>query len=202
MSRARQRQPPSGVPGSQREQQLRLESDMGELVGNDGSAENLQALAIRNRFERAIIYVSNHLSADEHGYVELQSGESPYTTKDPIRPVGSLQRYPVILHESPQERCMTLLLSDEQFNNPRQVRYLSRGETLRRSQECPPLRLFAELKRCDGTCNELPFIRPQNIGKAVRNTARMPGVMFEMIQPDLEISNTHAASLLISQHRV
>jgi hypothetical protein len=48
MSRARQRPQPSGTPGSQREKQLRLESDMSELVGNDGSAENLQALAIRN----------------------------------------------------------------------------------------------------------------------------------------------------------
>jgi hypothetical protein len=30
----------------------------------------------------------------------------------------------------------------------------------------------------------------------------MQGVMFEMIQPDLEISSTHAAALLIAQHRV
>jgi hypothetical protein len=97
---------------------------------------------------------------------------------------------------------MTLLLLDEQFNYPKQVRYLFRGETFCRSQEHPPLRLFPELKRCDGVCNELPFIGPQNIGKAVRNTARMQGVMFEMIQPDLEISTTHAAALLIGQHRV
>jgi hypothetical protein len=108
----------------------------------------------------------------------------------------------VILHESPQERCVTLLLSDEQFNYRKQLRYLSRCETLCRSQQCPPLRLFAELKRCDGACDELPFIAPQNIGNAVRNTARMQGVMFEMIQPDLEISSTHAATLLIALHRV
>jgi hypothetical protein len=31
----------------------------------------------------------------------------------------------------------------------------------------------------------------------------MPGVLFEMIQPDLEISSTHAATtLLFTQHRV
>src|ERR1700733_16184420 len=97
---------------------------MGELVGNDGSAEDLQALAIRSGFECAIIYVSDELSADEHAYVEPQSGKSPYKAKNPIRPVGSLQRHPVILHESPQQRCMTLLLADEQFNYPTQVRYL------------------------------------------------------------------------------
>jgi hypothetical protein len=134
--------------------------------------------------------------------MKLQSGESPNKTKNPIRPVGSLQRYPVILHEGPQERCMTLLLSDEQFNYPKQVRYLSRCETFCGSQKCPPIGLFAELKRCDGACNEFPFIGPQNIGKAARNTARMQGVMFEMIQPDLETSSTHAATLLIAQHRV
>src|SRR5580700_4008674 len=102
---------------------------MSELVGNEGSAENAQALAIRNRFECTIIYVPNQFSADEHAYMQLQSGESPYETKNPIRPVGPLQRHPVILHEVPQERCMTLLLSDEQFNYPKQVRYLSRCET-------------------------------------------------------------------------
>src|SRR5258708_1037341 len=171
---------------------------MHELVGDEGSAENLQALAIRDRFERAIIDVTNQLSADEHAYIEPQSGESPYKAKNPIRPVGTLQRHPVILHESPQERCMTLLLSNEQFHYPRQLRYPSRGETLCRSQQCPPLRVFTELKRGDGACNELPFICLQNIGKAVRNTARMQGVIFEMIRPDLEIPRTHAATLLIA----
>jgi hypothetical protein len=57
------------MPGSQCEEQLRLESDMGELVGNDVSAKNSQALAIRHRFECAIIYVSYQLSADEHAYI-------------------------------------------------------------------------------------------------------------------------------------
>src|SRR5258708_3374756 len=175
---------------------------MHELVGDEGSAENLQALAIRDRFERAIIDVANQLSADQHAYIEPQSGESPYKAKNPIRPVGTLQRYAVILHESPQERCMTLLLADEQFNYRKQLRCPSRCETLCRSQQYPPLRLFAELKRCDGACNELAFIGPQNIGNAVRSTARMQGVMFEMIQPDLKISRTHAATLLIGLHRV
>jgi hypothetical protein len=135
--------------------------------------------------------------------VEPQSGESPNETKNPIRPIASLQRHAVILHESPQERCMTLFLADEQFNYPQQVRYLPLPrQTFCRSQERSPLRLFAELKRRDGACNELPFIRPQNIRKTMRNTTRMPSVMFEMIQPNLEISSTHAAALLITQHQV
>jgi hypothetical protein len=58
--------------------------------------------------------------------------------------------------------------------------------------------LFAELKRRDGARNELPFIAPENIGKAARNTAPAPRVIFEVIQPDLEISGTHAAALLIA----
>jgi len=75
-------------------------------------------------------------------------------------------------------------------------------ETFGPPQECPPLRLFAELKRCEGTRNQPPFVGPQNIDNAVRNTARMQGVIFEMIQPDLEISGTHGATLLITLHRV
>jgi hypothetical protein len=97
---------------------------------------------------------------------------------------------------------MTLFFSDKQFNYPEQVRFLSRAKTFCRSQECPPLRLLAELKRSDGACKELPFVWPQNVGNALRNTARMQSVMFEMIQPDLEISSTHAATLLVAQHRV
>jgi hypothetical protein len=173
---------------------------MREFVGNDGSTQNLQALAIRNCFERAIIDISNQLGTDEHAHIEPQSGEPPYKTKDPIGPVGSLQRHAMIVHENPQERGMTLLLADKQFNYPKQVRHLFFArESFRRSQERPPLRLFAELKRCDGACNELPFIAPQNIAEALRNTARTQRMMFEMIRPDLEISATHAATLLIAQ---
>jgi hypothetical protein len=98
---------------------------------------------------------------------------------------------------------MTVLLANKEFNYPEQVRYLPLPrETFCRSQECSPLRLFAELKRRDGACNQLPFIRPQNIRKTMRDTTRMPRVMFEMIQPNLEISCTHTAVLLITQHRV
>ena len=97
---------------------------------------------------------------------------------------------------------MTLFFSDKQFNYPEQVRFLSRAKTLCRAQECPPLRLLAELKRSDGACKELPFVWPQNVGNALRNTARMQSLMFEMIQPDLEISSTHVATLLVAQHRV
>jgi hypothetical protein len=124
-------------------------------------------------------------------------------TKYLIGPVGSLQRHPVTLHESPQERCMTLLLSDEQFNYPDQVRDLLRPrETFGRSQECASLRLFAELKRRDGTRDELQFIGPQNIGKTVRNPPRVLGMMLEVIQPDLEILRIHADTLAIALPRV
>jgi hypothetical protein len=174
---------------------------MGELIGNDAAAENAQAFAIRNRFECTVIYVSNQLGTDQRAEIELEPGESSYLAKNPIGPIGSLQRHPVILHESLQERRVTLLLPDEQFNYPDQVRGLPRPfETFGSPQECPSLRLFAELKRCDGTRNQLQFVGPQDIGKAVRNTAQMQGVIFEMIQPDLEISGTHGAALLITLH--
>src|SRR5882757_138814 len=67
MSRLPQGPPRSSTLRSQREKQLSLESDMGELIGNDGSAEDLQALAIGSRFKRAIIDFSNQFSAGQHG---------------------------------------------------------------------------------------------------------------------------------------
>src|SRR5882757_628959 len=67
MSRKRQGPQWSSTRGSQREEQLGLESNMGELIGNDGPAEDLQALAIRSRFKRAIIDFPNQFSAGQHG---------------------------------------------------------------------------------------------------------------------------------------
>src|ERR1700723_2806686 len=89
---------------------------------------------------------------------------------------------------------MALLFSDEQFNDSDQVRQLLRPcETFGRSSKCPPLRLLAELKRRDGARDELQLVGPHHIGQTVRNTGRMPDMMFEVIQPDLEIQRTHAA---------
>jgi hypothetical protein len=67
MNRLRQGPQRSSTPGSQREEQLSLESDVSELIGDDGSAEHSQALAIRSRFKRAIINFSNQFSAGQHG---------------------------------------------------------------------------------------------------------------------------------------
>jgi hypothetical protein len=129
----------------------------------------------------------------------MQSGEPSHVPKDAIGPVGSLWRHPMIPHESKQDRRMALLFPDEQFNYPKHVRNLLRlCESFGRSKECPSLRLFAELERCDRARDELLFVGPQNIGKPGRNTARVPGMMFEVIQPDLEFSRIHAAALVIA----
>jgi hypothetical protein len=99
----------------------------------------------------------------------------------------------VILHEGPQKRCMTLLFSNEQFDYSRQVRQLLEPRVaFGRSPELPALGLLAELKCRDGARDALQFIAPQDIGQTVRNTGRMPHMMFEVIQPDLEIHRTHA----------
>jgi hypothetical protein len=96
---------------------------------------------------------------------------------------------------------MTPLFSNQQVDDPDQVRRLIRPrEALRRPQERPPLGLLTELKRCDGARDELQFVGHQNIGKTLRHPAGMQGVMLEVIQPDLEISGTHAATLLIAPH--
>jgi hypothetical protein len=94
---------------------------------------------------------------------------------------------------------MTLLLTDEQLKYPDHVgNFVPSREMLDRPQERPSLRALAKLKRSNGVRDELPFIGPENIGKTARDTAPVPGVMFEMIRPDLEFSGTHAATLLIA----
>jgi len=189
----------SAAAGSHGQQQLRLESDMGELIGNESATENLQAPAIRSRLQCAVIDGPNQLGADENGEIQLQPRKPSYATKNPIRPVASLQRYAVILHEGPQQRCMTSFFSNQQVDDPHQMRHLIRPrEAFCRSQQRPPIGLLAELKRCDGARDELQFVGRQNVGKTVRYPARTQGVMFEVIQPDLQISRTHAATLPIA----
>src|SRR5277367_3533812 len=70
-------------------------------------------------------------------------------------------------------------------------------EALRRSQERASVRLFPELKRRYRARDEPPLIGPQKIGKSGWNTARMLSMVFEVIQPDLEINRRHVATLLI-----
>src|SRR5271154_7163464 len=72
-------------------------------------------------------------------------------------------------------------------------------EALSRSQKRTSLRPFPELIRRNRTRNKLPLIEPQKIGKAVRNTTRMLSMVFEVIQPDLEINRRHVATPLIPQ---
>jgi len=50
----------------QRQQQPRFEADMGEFVGDDGPAEQLQTPAVRCRFKRAIVNLPDQLGADEY----------------------------------------------------------------------------------------------------------------------------------------
>src|SRR5271155_302175 len=72
-------------------------------------------------------------------------------------------------------------------------------EALSRSQKRTSLRPFPELIRRNRTRNKLPLIEPQKIGKAVRNTTRMLSMVFEVIQPDLEINRRHVATPLNPQ---
>jgi hypothetical protein len=94
---------------------------------------------------------------------------------------------------------MALLFPDEQLKYSGDVRHLFlTRELFRRPQKSPPIRLFAELKCRYRACNELPLLRPQNIRMAVRNAPPAPGMMLEMIQPDLEFSGSHFPALLIA----
>jgi hypothetical protein len=97
---------------------------------------------------------------------------------------------------------VALLLADEQLKNPGYIwRTILIRESFGSPQKQPSVRLFAELKYRDRARDEVPFMRPQNIGKAALNspTARM---MFKMIQPDLECSGSHCLVLLDCRHRV
>ena len=70
-------------------------------------------------------------------------------------------------------------------------------EALRRPQERTSLGLFPELKRRNRARDEPPLIGHQKIGKSGWNTTRILSVVFEVIQPDLEINRSHAATPLI-----
>jgi hypothetical protein len=76
MSQAHQDLHRSGPARSQREQQSRFESNVGEFVGYVGAAEHHEALAIGGRFECPVVHDTDKLGADDCVEAELQAGES------------------------------------------------------------------------------------------------------------------------------
>jgi hypothetical protein len=66
MSQAYQGPHRSDPARSQREQQLRLEPNVGELIGHEATAEYRQAVTIRGRFECSVVYDPDQLGADEY----------------------------------------------------------------------------------------------------------------------------------------
>jgi len=178
---------------SQREEQLRFESNVGQFIGDEHTAEDRQTPAIRGCFECSIIDDPDQLGADEYIYIELQTRESSEQTKHPIGPVCALECNLVILHERPEQRRVALFLANEKFSDPHERgNALSVREALCGPQEGRSLRLFPQLERCDRARDEPPLIGLQNIGKAVWQATRMPRVVFEVIQPNLEIHGKHA----------
>ena len=70
-------------------------------------------------------------------------------------------------------------------------------EALSRSQKRTSRGLFPELKRRNRARNQPSLIGPQKIGDAAWNTARMLSMVFEVIQPDLEIDRRHVATFAL-----
>jgi len=102
-----------GPARSQREKQLRFESNVGEFIGYEHAAQQPQAPAPRGGFQCSIEYNPDQLGADEYMQVQLKTREPSHTTKHPIGPVAALERDMIILHEGPKQRCVTLLLANE-----------------------------------------------------------------------------------------
>jgi hypothetical protein len=92
----------------------------------------------------------------------------------------------MILYEVMQQQRVTLFLADEQLDDSHQMRQLVRtGEASRGLQQIDPLRLFAPLKGRNGPGDESPLLLAQMVADVRGNLPRMPGVMLEVIQPDL-----------------
>src|SRR6478672_6258830 len=64
-------------------------------------------------------------------------------------------------------------------------------EALHGTRERGSFRLLAELKRRDGAGNESPLFRPEDILDLLGNATWVLGVVFEVVQPDLQVIRGH-----------
>ncbi len=71
---------------------MRLESHVREFVGYEHTTKCLEALTRRNPFEGSVVHDADELGRDEYMEVDLETGESSYTTEHTIGPVRSLGR--------------------------------------------------------------------------------------------------------------
>src|SRR4029077_2817945 len=68
---------------AQREQQLRLEADVCELLADQKAAQHLKTLASSRRLERAVIDLADELGTDEDVEVQLEPRQSPRAAERP-----------------------------------------------------------------------------------------------------------------------
>ena len=101
MRRPYQRTRPAGAARAQREQQLRLEGNVHQLLCNERAAQHSQALTSRRGGEYPVVHVADELGGDEHAQVEFEARQAAQATEHMIGPVTALERYLVILHEGP-----------------------------------------------------------------------------------------------------
>jgi hypothetical protein len=105
----------------------------------------------------------------------------------------------MIPHEGAKSRGMMLLLADQKLDDAHEAwRASLRGEAAHRLHEPATVRSFAQLKRRHRFADQPSLRRTQHIAKARRRAARALGVVFEMPEPDFEISGMHAGVLHVS----
>src|SRR5690348_8895393 len=100
----------------------------------------------------------------------------------------SLERDRVIAHEVREEGDVALLFADEEFRDSLEFGRCTRmGKPAYGSQQSAAVGMLSQLKRRDGACDELPFVRSQDVRQSRRHAARMLRVILEVIQPDAQI---------------
>ncbi len=172
----------------QLENELRLVTDVGELIGEQCAAEGPQPLAAGRGFERAVIHVADQLGRDEHVQIELETGQPAHAAEHGIGPMPALGADAVLVHEIAQQASMSLLLADEELDDARQeLIAMSGGKTASRPQKSAAIGRLAKLEYGDRAGNEPALLRPQAASPPAGQRPRLLCVVFEMIEPNSEI---------------
>ena len=133
---------------------------------------------------------------------ELETREPPHSPENAVGPIALLDGNAMLVHECSQQCRVALLLTDEQLYDAHQRSgSVQLREPLGGPQQSAAVRLLPELKGGDGIGDQPPLVRFQNSAQPVGNAARMLGVIFEVVEPDLQIGEHAKPSRFSSMAR-
>ncbi len=161
---------------------------MGQFIGHQRAAQNLQPPTIGDDLERAVVDDADEFRADQDAQACFKAAQPAQCPKCLIGESPFAQRDAVILHELAQEARVPLFLGDEQIEDfDKGVVLVRLAVAIHRTAQLRPIGALAELEGRDGCRDQAPFAPRQRVIKRRGNLSRVGRLSAEVREPDRKI---------------